>query len=132
MIIISNDDRYEFGSLEVTRREGEEWGWDAQLEVAERKFLLKDNFFARQFFCNNSTIHIRIETLMIITVTTVTMLVDKHHLHRLHVEHSGGVVEAGDHHHVIGREQSRRKGKSRRTWYLIKNSSLSQQQNIFW
>ena len=83
MIIISNDDRYEFGSLEVTRREGEEWGWDAQLEVAERTFLLKDNFFARQFFCNNSTIHIRIETLMIITMTTATMLVDKHHLHRL-------------------------------------------------
>ena len=75
IIIIINSiiDRFELGSLEVTKREGEEWGWDAQLEVAERKFLLQDN----------STIHIRIETLMIITMTTVTMLVDKHHLHRL-------------------------------------------------
>jgi len=29
--------KYEFGSLEVTRREGEEWGWDAQLEVVSLK-----------------------------------------------------------------------------------------------
>ena len=82
MMIISNDDRYEFGSLEVTRREGEEWGWDAQLEVAE----------------------IEIEIIFV-----MMMMVHKHHVHS---EHAGGVVEGGDHHPLIGREQSRHKGES--------------------
>ena len=78
MIIISNDDRYEFGSLEVTRREGEEWGWDAQLEV-------------------------RLRSIVFIMMRMV---------HKHHSEHSGGVIEGGDQHPLIGREQSRRKGES--------------------
>ena len=40
------------------------------------------------------------------------VMVHKHHVHRLHSEHSGGVVEGGDHDPLIGGEQSWRKGES--------------------
>ena len=69
----------------MTRREGEEWGWDAQLEVAATWW---------------QDIQIEIDTIIFLMVVMV------------HSEHSGGVVEGGDHHPLIGGEQSWRKGES--------------------
>ena len=43
------------------------------------------------------------------------IVIHNRHVHRAHDQHSGGVVEAGDHTRLIGREQSRHKGGDRKT-----------------
>ena len=79
--------RYKFGALEVTKRVGEDWGWVVQLEVGIGN---QDHPGWRSLWWwseggGNITIAI--------------------------CNSSGGLPKAGDHHHLIGKEQSRLKGE---------------------
>ena len=79
--------RYKFGALEVTKRVGEDWGWVVQLEVGIGN---QDHPGWRSLWWwseggGNFTIAI--------------------------CNSSGGLPKAGDHHHLIGKEQSRLKGE---------------------
>ena len=53
------------------------------------------------------------------------IVIHNHHVHRAHDQHSGGVVEAGDHNRLIGREQSRHKGRDSKIVHTVNSKTIS-------